>query len=321
MNIMVTGGCGFIGGAFVRYLLKNTDANVINIDALTYAGLSPTTYDEYGDRYTFYNCKIGNVSDINNILETHRPDYIINFAAETHVDNSISNPHVFVDTNIVQTYHFFCTAREYSERYGLTKFLHVSTDEVYGQLQPNDPAFSENTPYNPNSPYSATKASSDHLLRSFHHTYGFPALITNCSNNYGPYQHPEKFIPKVIINALKNEKIPVYGNGMNIRDWLFVDDHCEALYIALMNGMPGDRYNIGGNNEHTNISIVNRILEIMGKSTDLISFVTDRKGHDFRYAIDNTLIGLKLNWRPAVSFEEGLEKTILWYTTNLQRFI
>lgn len=315
MKILVTGGCGFIGGAFIRYLLNSTDAEVINIDSLTYAGTSPAHYTGHENKYSFYKTSIGD-EEIVSILERHTPDYVINFAAETHVDNSIKDPFRFVKTNILHTYNLIAMVQAYSERHRLTKFLHVSTDEVYGQLRLGEPSFTENTPYAPNSPYSATKASSDHLVRAFQHTYGLPAVITNCSNNYGPYQHPEKLIPTVIRHAIKNEKIPIYGSGLNIRDWLYVYDHCDALFRVLTMGKVGDRYNIGGKTEVTNLYVATSILNLMNKSLDLIEFVTDRKGHDFRYAIDTSYIEQQLNWYPSHKFEIGLEKTIEWYLNN-----
>jgi len=315
MVILVTGGCGFIGGAFVRYVLKNTDAKVINVDLLTYAGTSPTEYPEYKVRHSFYQLDIGS-NEIGDLLEAHRPDYIINFAAETHVDNSIKNPFRFVKTNVLQTYNLICKIQEYFEKYQTVRFLHVSTDEVYGELTSSEGSFSESSSYAPNSPYSATKESSDHLVRAFHRTYGLPAIITNCSNNYGPYQHPEKLIPTIIRNAEKNNKIPIYGSGMNVRDWLYVDDHCDALFQVLTKGTVGDRYNIGGKCESTNLNVAQTILSIMGKSSDLIEFVADRKGHDFRYAIDTTHIEQQLNWQTKHTFEDGLKHTVDWYLNN-----
>lgn len=315
MKILVTGGAGFIGGNFIRYVLQNTTAEVVNVDALTYAGISPIQYPEYEDRYMFYQANIGD-DWMSEIIRTQSPDYIINFAAETHVDNSISNPHSFVKTNILSTYNFICSVQEYFKSNPNVRFLHVSTDEVYGQLKMDSPAFEENTPYAPNSPYSATKASADHLVRAFHHTYGLPAIITNCSNNYGPYQHPEKLIPKIISNAMQNKLVPIYGTGLNIRDWLYVEDHCEALYTVLLNGKVGGKYNIGGNAEVTNLFVATCILSLLGKPLSLIDFVEDRKGHDFRYAMNTTYIEKELGWYPKHSFEKGLEKTIQWYLEN-----
>jgi len=315
MKILVTGGSGFIGGNFVRYILRNTAWHVINVDALTYAAISPIQYEEYDDRYIFYKSDIGD-GYINNILDAHQPDYIINFAAETHVDNSINDPHSFVKTNVLSTYNFICSVQEYYKKNGHVRFLHVSTDEVYGQLNYDDPAFTEKSPYAPNSPYSATKASSDHLVRAFHHTDGLPAIITNCSNNYGPYQHTEKLIPKIISNALQNKPVPIYGTGLNIRDWLYVEDHCEALYNVLINGKIGGKYNIGGKTEVTNLFVATAILSLLNKPLELINFVEDRKGHDFRYAINTSHIEKELGWYPKHTFGIGLQKTIEWYLEN-----
>lgn len=315
MKILVTGGCGFIGSNFVQYILKNTEHEVINIDALTYAGKSFYINPEDENRYSFYRMDIGD-ADINNILDKHRPDYIINFAAETHVDRSINNPFAFVKTNVISTYNFICAVLDYYKTAPHLKFVHVSTDEVYGQLTIDEPAFTEKSPYAPNSPYSATKASSDHLVRAFHHTYGLPAIITNCSNNYGPRQYPEKFIPVIIHRALTDQKVPVYGSGMNVRDWLYVEDHCSALYKVLIDGKIGEKYNIGGNAEHTNLYVATTILYMLGKPITQLEYVPDRKGHDYRYAINNSHIRKELGWTPSVTFEEGLQKTIDWYTNN-----
>lgn len=315
MKILVTGGCGFIGSNFIEYILHNTEHEVINIDALTYAGKSFFIDPSHESRYSFYRMDIGD-ADVRNVLNTHQPDYIINFAAETHVDRSIGNPFPFVKTNILGTYNFICTVQDYFVKTPHLKFLHVSTDEVYGQLKMGEPAFTEKTPYAPSSPYSATKASSDHLVHAFHHTYGLPAIITNCSNNYGPRQHAEKFIPVIIHRALTDQKIPVYGNGMNVRDWLYVTDHCEALYKVLIDGVIGERYNIGGNAEHTNLYVATSILYMLDKPISQLQFVEDRKGHDYRYAINNTYIQTTLGWKPAITFENGLQKTVEWYANN-----
>lgn len=312
MKILVTGGNGFIGSNFVRYILENTDLDVVNIDKLTYAARAPHPQDT---RYNFYQADIG-YNEITDILIKEQPDYIVNFAAETHVDRSIEFPDTFVETNIFGTYNLLRCLKKYRETKDF-RFIHVSTDEVFGQLTLSDEAFKETTPYAPNSPYSATKASSDHLVRAFHHTYGLPAIITNCSNNYGPHQFPEKFMPVIILRAYLNKTIPVYGNGMNIRDWLYVTDHCDAIYKVLLNGANGRSYNIGGNEERTNLDVVRSILDIMGKPDHTIDFVTDRKGHDFRYAMDITRINSELKWTPSVSFEVGLEKTVKWYLNNL----
>lgn len=313
MKVLVTGGCGFIGSNFVEYILNTTDWEVINVDLLTYAGVTP---HPKSSRYTFYQADIA-YPEMYDILVRHSPDYIVNFAAETHVDRSISFPDPFVQTNVFGTYKLLCSLIEYHKVKSDFKFIHISTDEVFGQLNISDEPFKETTPYSPNSPYSATKASSDHLVRAFHHTYRLPAIITNCSNNYGPHQFPEKFIPVVILRAYLDKTIPVYGNGLNIRDWLYVTDHCDAIYNVLVNGKNGRSYNIGGNAEHSNLDVVRSILNIMGKPDHTIDFVTDRKGHDFRYAMDITRINTELGWSPSVSFEVGLEKTVNWYLNNL----
>lgn len=312
MKVLVTGGNGFIGSNFIRHILKNTDMDVVNVDLLTYAGKSPHPDDP---RYTFYQADIA-YPELLDILLKHKPEYIVNFAAETHVDRSIAFPDPFVSTNIVGTYSFLCTLMKYRE-HNEFRFVHISTDEVFGQLKIGDPAFTETTPYAPNSPYSATKASSDHLVRAFHHTYGLPVMITNCSNNYGPFQFPEKFIPVAILRAYMNKPIPVYGSGTNIRDWLYVEDHCDAILQVLRNGTIGQSYNIGGETELTNNEVANRILLTLGKPLSLLEYVDDRKGHDFRYAIDTTFIKEQLGWQPKVDFENGLIKTIDWYIDNL----
>lgn len=314
MKILVTGGSGFIGSNFVEYILNNTEHEVINIDLMTYAGI--TSFQE-SPRYTFYRKNIGDES-IRQILEAHRPDYIVNFAAETHVDRSINDPLAFVKTNILSTYNFITYVQEYFDNINPNvRFLHMSTDEVYGHLTMNDPAFTEETAYAPNSPYSATKASGDHLIRAFHKTYGLPAIIANCSNNFGPRQFPEKFIPVVILAALNNKIIPVYGSGMNVRDWLYVEDHCEALYLILTRGRLGEKYNIGGRGQRTNLYVVKTILAILDRPDDLVTHVEDRKGHDFRYAVDYSKLQAELGWQPRHIFEEGLNKTINWYIQNM----
>lgn len=311
-TILVTGGNGFIGNNFVRYILEHTDMQVINIDKLTYAGVSPHPQTP---RYKFHQLDICDEALLN-ILRLEKPDFIVNFAAETHVDRSIEFPDEFVQTNVMGTYNLLKCLKRYRETNEF-KFVHISTDEVFGQLTHDSPAFTENTPYNPSSPYSATKASSDHLVRAFNHTYGLPAMITNCSNNYGSYQYPEKFIPVVILKAHLNKQIPIYGTGLNIRDWLYVTDHCAAIYQVLLNGEDGRSYNVGGNSERNNLEVVTEILRIMKKPQSLISFVEDRKGHDFRYAMDISRIKNELNWSPSFSFESGLEKTVTWYINNL----
>lgn len=312
MKILVTGGNGFIGSNFIRYILDNTAMEVVNIDLLTYAGVSPHPDNS---RYTFYKMDIAS-TELLSVLESHRPDYIVNFAAETHVDRSITFPDPFVKTNIVGTYQLLCSLMKYREMNSF-RFIHVSTDEVFGQLQPWDKKFTEQTPYNPNSPYSATKASSDHLVRAFHHTYGLPAIITNCSNNYGPFQFPEKFIPVAILRAYMDKTVPVYGTGRNIRDWLYVEDHCDAIYQVLLKGTIGQSYNIGGETELTNNDVAQRILMYLGKPLSRLQYVEDRKGHDFRYAIDASFINRELGWRPKMDFNRGLGRTIRWYIDNL----
>lgn len=313
MKILVTGGCGFIGSNFIEFLLTHTDYHIINVDSLTYAGVS---YHPTSERYTFLHMSIGD-SRISDLLKEKQPDLIVNFAAETHVDRSITDPDVFVKTNLIDTYNFLCNLRRYNETGAQFRFVHISTDEVYGHLSTDDPPFTETTPYAPNSPYSATKAGGDHLVRAFNQTFNLPAIITHCTNNYGPRQYPEKLIPTVIRKAMKNERIPVYGTGMNIRDWLHVDDHCRALYRVLLDGKIGSVYNIGGNSERTNIDVVKLILHIMNRDESLIEYVEDRKGHDFRYAMSTYKIEKELGWKPSVTFEEGLYKTVEWYLSNV----
>ena len=315
MKILVTGGSGFIGSNFVEYILNHTDHSVVNIDLLTYAGI--TRFEE-SDRYTFYQRNIGD-NFVKDILEQHRPDYVINFAAETHVDRSINDPLAFVKTNVLSTYNFITYLQDYFNRVNPdVRVLHISTDEVYGHLRIGEPAFTEETPYAPNSPYSATKASSDHLFRAFNKTYGLPVITANCSNNYGARQFPEKFIPVVILGALNDRVIPIYGSGMNIRDWLYVEDHCEALYLILTKGKVGEKYNIGGNAQRTNLYVVNTVLAMLNKPKDLVVHVEDRKGHDFRYAVDYSKLKKELGWQPRHVFEEGLSKTINWYIQNME---
>lgn len=331
-TIIVTGGAGFIGSNFIRNWLARKNGKVINLDLLTYAGCQANLLEyENNPDYVFVKGDIADRDLITNLLSDHAPRAIINFAAESHVDRSIAGPEVFIQTNIFGTFNLLECSREYWIKLGSTdkqnfRFLHVSTDEVYGTLEQNDPAFSEDTPYQPNSPYSASKAGSDHLVRAWHHTYGLPTLTTNCSNNYGPYQYPEKLIPLVISNALEQKMLPIYGDGKNIRDWLHVDDHCDGISTVLEQGKAGQCYNIGANNERTNIEIVELICKILdklkplpsGSYTNLISFVKDRAGHDRRYAINAGKIQNELGWKARISFEEGIENTIKWYLNNLE---
>jgi len=331
MSILVTGGAGFIGSNFVLDWLSQSDETVINLDRLTYAGnldnLSALRNDE---RHLFVQGDIGDVTLVSRLLNRHTPRAIINFAAESHVDRSIYGPEDFIQTNIVGSFHLLEAARAYwdalrSQAKEDFRFLHVSTDEVYGSLSKADPAFSETNRYEPNSPYSASKAASDHLVRAYHHTYGLPVLTTNCSNNYGPYHFPEKLIPLMIVNALEGKSLPVYGDGQQIRDWLYVKDHCSAIRRVLGAGRVGEVYNIGGWNEKPNIEIVNTVCILLdelrprvdGKSyKEQITYVTDRPGHDRRYAIDARKLEQELGWRPAETFETGIRKTIQWYLDN-----
>ncbi len=323
--ILVTGGCGFIGSNFIINQINNTENVIINLDKLTYAGNKDNLQNiSSSKRYKFINEDINSKNIVNNIFNEFKPDAIINFAAESHVDRSIDGPMEFINTNILGTANLLESSREYYDSNDNFRFIHVSTDEVYGSLE-NEGFFTEETPYNPTSPYSASKASSDHLVNAWHHTFNLPTIITNCSNNYGPYQFPEKLIPLMIMNCLEGKDLPVYGNGENIRDWLFVEDHCDAIYKVLLHGKIGQTYNIGGNNEIKNIDIVNSICERMDiliplnsdrSYKDLIKFVQDRPGHDFRYAIDASKITNELNWSPSENFDSGIEKTIKWYLNN-----
>ena len=330
--ILVTGGAGFIGGNFVLDWLKvPSNEGVINLDKLTYAGNLATLYFLKDDpRYIFVHGDIGDKELVSTLLKEHKPRAIINFAAESHVDRSIRGPAEFVNTNIVGTFNLLECAREYWN--GLEdstkksfRFHHVSTDEVYGSLSNDDPAFTETNPYEPNSPYSASKAASDHLVRAWFHTYGFPVVTTNCSNNYGPYHFPEKLIPLVILNALNGKPLPIYGDGHQIRDWLYVSDHCSAIREVLAKGTLGETYNIGGWNEKTNIDVVQTICRILdeikpradGKSyVEQVTYVKDRPGHDRRYAIDASKVERELGWRPAETFDTGIRKTVKWYLDN-----
>ena len=328
MTILVTGGAGFIGTNFVMDWLAKSNENVINLDKLTYAG-NLSNLDMLGgdSRHTFIQGDIGNMSLLNQLLIQYQPRAILNFAAESHVDRSIYGPEEFIQTNIVGTYRLLECVRSYwnslaGSRKTAFRFLHISTDEVYGTLAIDDPPFRETNRYEPNSPYSASKASSDHLVRAWHHTYGLPVLTTNCSNNYGPYQFPEKLIPLVIVNALANKPLPIYGDGMQIRDWLYVKDHCNAIRVVLANGKLGETYNIGGLNEKTNLEIAETICSLLdmlrprvdGQSyRSQINFVQDRPGHDRRYAIDAHKIKHELGWKANDTFDTGIQKTIKWY--------
>ena len=329
-TLLVTGGAGFIGSALVRRLLRGNDYRVINIDKLTYAGNleSLTEVDKHPD-YHFVQADICDAVKMAQIFAEFRPDGIMHLAAESHVDRSIDGPAAFVQTNLVGTYTLLEAARQYwnelaDEQKQTFRFHHISTDEVYGSLDKTG-LFTENSCYQPNSPYSATKAGSDHLVRAWHHTYGLPTVLTNCSNNYGPYQFPEKLIPLMINNALAGKALPVYGNGQHIRDWLYVDDHVEALQLVLERGEVGESYNIGGFNEHTNLEVVEKLCDILDEllpdskytpHKQLIEFVTDRPGHDQRYAIDATKIQQQLGWQPRETFDSGLRKTVEWYLNN-----
>lgn len=327
MTILVTGGAGFIGANFVLDWLANHDESVANLDKLTYAGNSENLASLANDsRHIFVRGDIGDRTLVDRLLAEFQPRAIINFAAESHVDRSIHGPEDFIQTNMAGTFRLLESVRAYwgeiseGDRAAF-RFLHVSTDEVYGSLEKRDPPFTESNRYEPNSPYAASKASSDHLVRAYHHTYGLPVLTTNCSNNYGPYQFPEKLIPLVIHNALAGKQLPIYGDGQQIRDWLYVGDHCSAIRRVLEAGRPGEVYNIGGWNEKPNLEIVRRICGLLdqmqpdpaGPYVRLITYVTDRPGHDRRYAIDATKIYRELDWKPAETFETGIAKTIRWY--------
>jgi dTDP-glucose 4,6-dehydratase len=332
MNLLVTGGCGFIGSNFVRHLLADpAGGRVVNLDKLTYAGNPANLSDVAGSpRYVFVHGDIGDEALVGRLLSEHAIDAVVNFAAESHVDRSIDTPEPFIQTNVVGTLRLLNAARRHWAPAGGPKrdafrFLHVSTDEVYGTLSPTDKAFTEETPFAPNSPYAASKASSDHLVRAFHHTYGLPTLITNCSNNYGPFHFPEKLFPLVILNALEGRPLPIYGDGMQVRDWLFVGDHCRAIALVLSRGRTGETYNVGGLNEMANLTAVKLICGLLdarsprqdGKSyASQLAFVADRPGHDRRYAIDCAKLQSELGWKPLESFESGLAKTVDWYLAN-----
>ena len=323
--LLVTGGAGFIGSNFVLGTLAGTGEPVVNLDKLGYAGNLRNLAALEGDpRHVFVRGDIGDRALVRRLLEEHRPRAVVHFAAESHVDRSIHSPGEFVQTNVVGTWALLEEARAYHQRTKEFRFVHVSTDEVFGSLGGHEPAFTEATPYAPNSPYSASKAASDHLVRAYHHTYGLPALITNCSNNYGPYQLPEKLIPLLIHNALAGKPLPIYGDGKNVRDWLYVEDHCNALRLVLERGAPGETYNIGGNSEKTNLDVVDALCALLdgtrprafGSYRQLVTHVKDRPGHDRRYAMDISKIGRELGWRPRESFASGLKKTLQWYLAN-----
>ena len=329
---LVTGGAGFIGGTFVRNLLAQKKARIVNFDALTYAGNVESLADVADDpNHIFVEGDITDGELVRSVLKEHQPQAVVHFAAESHVDRSIEGPRAFVQTNVMGTFELLNASYQYWKELsdfarGDFRFLQVSTDEVYGSLGDTG-LFTETTPYQPNSPYSASKASADHFVRSYFHTFNLPTLTTNCSNNYGPFQFPEKLIPLMILHAKQGKPLPIYGDGKNIRDWLFVDDHCDAIYEVLQNGTPGEVYNIGGHCEKTNLEVVHTICDTVdrlcpglphGSCRELITFVQDRPGHDRRYAIDTTKIQNTLGWTPKESFESGLEKTVQWYLENTQ---
>lgn len=332
-RLLITGGAGFIGSAVVRHIIQNTPDAVVVVDKLTYAGnlasLAPVADDP---RFAFERVDICDRESLARIFDAYQPDAVMHLAAESHVDRSIDGPAVFIETNIVGTYTLLEAARTYwstleAGKKAQFRFHHISTDEVYGDLHSADDFFTETTPYAPSSPYSASKASSDHLVRAWLRTYGLPTLVTNCSNNYGPYHFPEKLIPLMILNALAGKPLPVYGNGQQVRDWLYVEDHARALYLVATKGKPGETYNIGGHNERKNLEVVTTLCDLLeelvpakpqgvNRYRDLITYVTDRPGHDLRYAIDASKIERELGWRPQESFESGIRKTVEWYLTH-----
>ncbi|AZP31200.1 MULTISPECIES: dTDP-glucose 4,6-dehydratase [Acinetobacter] len=333
MKILITGGAGFIGSAVVRHIIQNTENEVLNVDKLTYAGnLESLISVADNPRYQFSQTDICDRAALDKLFETFQPDAVMHLAAESHVDRSITGPYAFIETNVIGTYQMLEASRAYwlglsDEKKAAFRFHHISTDEVYGDLEGTTDLFTETTSYSPSSPYSASKASSDHLVRAWNRTYGLPVLVTNCSNNYGPFHFPEKLIPLMILNALQAKPLPVYGNGQQIRDWLFVEDHARALYTVVTQGVVGETYNIGGHNEKANLDVVYAICDLLEELApnkpegvtqykDLITYVKDRPGHDVRYAIDATKIKDELNWVPEESFETGLRKTVEWYLNN-----
>ncbi len=334
MKVLVTGGAGFIGSALVHHLVHDTEASVVNVDKLTYAGNPESLLEVAGSpRYAFEQVDICDTAELQRVFRTHQPDAVMHLAAESHVDRSIDGPGEFLQTNLMGTFHLLQAAMAYlrtldAERAEAFRFLHVSTDEVYGDLGSSGGFFTETTPYAPSSPYAATKAGSDHLVRAWGRTYKFPVLVTNCSNNYGPRQFPEKLIPHMVLNALAGKPLPVYGDGSQVRDWLYVDDHARALWTVLNKGKLGETYNIGGHNEQKNLDVVHGICALLerlapgvagaGGFESLITYVTDRPGHDTRYAIDASKIERELGWTPRETFETGLEKTVAWYLDNRQ---
>lgn len=330
MRVLVTGGAGFIGSAVIRHAIESLDIEIVNVDKLTYAGNIESLKEvAQHPRYKFEQVDIGDRKEIERVFRQHQPDAVMHLAAESHVDRSIDGPAAFIDTNILGTYVLLEASRDYwgtlnKEKKKNFRFHHVSTDEVYGSLG-SEGYFTETTPYSPNSPYSASKASSDHLVNAWFHTYGLPVVTTNCSNNYGPYQFPEKLIPLMILNALEGKPLPIYGAGDNVRDWLYVEDHAQALWLVLQNGKYGETYNIGGWNEKTNLEVVHGICDLLDEQRpqsggkryrDNIEFVADRPGHDLRYAIDASKIERELGWKPQETFETGLRKTVDWYLEN-----
>lgn len=340
MNILVTGGAGFIGSAVIRHIIGRTSDSVVNVDKLTYAGNLESLADvSDSDRYSFEYVDICNQAELDRIFSEHQPDAVMHLAAESHVDRSINGPAAFIETNVVGTYTLLEATRQYWQgledtRKAAFRFHHISTDEVYGDLEDGQELFTETTPYAPSSPYSASKASSDHLVRSWQRTYGLPVLVTNCSNNYGPYHFPEKLIPLIILNALEGKPLPIYGKGDQVRDWLYVEDHAHALYKVLTEGLVGETYNIGGHNEKQNIEVVHTLCDLLDELCpissvgvglpaissykQLITHVQDRPGHDLRYAIDAGKIKRELGWAPSETFDTGIRKTVEWYLNNLE---